>query len=270
MAVVTAETARQLELNFFSRFDQTVQRLRRVRSPVVGRWVRIPDWNTVHCEEPGLLPSLGRAAVVPYGQRSQSAPKNLTSIYHVDAKSGQGGSFALGALSWCPLGPDSEGSAVFRSVTLEELTRILERAAARGQSRSSLYVLAFASSAGFEPAAQGAIAGSPSTRAYSSPHLAPCLVNLSSNALTFNPSDRRVTPFLDLFAGELKEEAIQRVARYVRQALLIRQSQSLSEVAAATNAPAQVVQRAFTLLEAEGPYIVERLKGLGRVISRRL
>jgi hypothetical protein len=270
METVSAHTAHHLVLNFLSRFDQGVQQLRRVRSPVVGRWVRVPDWEAIHCEEPDLLPPLGRSAVVPYGQRSQSAPKDLTSIYHLDAKPGQGGSFALGALGWCPPGPDAQGSALIRSVNLEELTRILERAAASGQSRSSLYILAIASPAGFDPAAAAAIAGSQSTRAFHSPYLAPCLVDLSSNSLIRNAADQRIDPFLDLFACELEEEAVQRVAQHVRQALLTRQSQSEAEVVSATRAPLRVVRRAFALLEAEGPYIVERLRGLGQVISRRM
>jgi hypothetical protein len=95
-------------------------------------------------------------------------------------------------------------------------------------------------------------------------------VDLSSNALTRNPADQRIAPFLDLFAGELEEEAGQRVAQHVRQALLTRQSQSEAEVVSATKAPLLVVHRAFALLEAEGPYIIERLKGLGQVISRRM
>lgn len=270
MAVVTAETARQLELTFFSRFDQAVQRLQRVRSPVDGRWVRVPDWTAIQREEPGLLPPLGRAAVVPYGAGSPLSARNLTSVYHVNAKPSHGGSFALGALCVCPVEPDPGGSAGVRPVTVKELTPILERAADSGRSGGALYVLAIASPAGFELAAQEAITATPSTRSFHSPLLAPCLVDLSSNALTYNPADRRITRFLDLFAGELEEEAIQRVAQYVRQALLTRQSQSVAEVAAATKAPLPAVHQAFTLLEAEGPYVVQRLKGLGPVISRRL
>jgi hypothetical protein len=272
MAVVTAETARQLELTFFSRFDQAVRRLQRVRSPVDGRWVRVPDWTAIHREDPPLLPPRGRAAVVPYGTPIGVgvSPQNLTSVYHVNAKAGHGGSFALGALCFWPAATDPAESVPVRPATVKELTAILERAADTGQSGGALYVLAIAAPAGFDPAAVEAIAGSPSTRSFHSPHLAPCLVDLSSNTLTYNPADRRITQFLDLFAGELEEEAIRRVAQYIRQALLTRQSQSEAEVAAATKAPLQVVQRAFALLEAEGPYIVEQLRGLGRVISRRL
>jgi hypothetical protein len=272
MAVVTSETARQLELNFFSRFDQAVRRLQRVRSPVDGRWVRVPDWTAIHREEPALLPPLGRAAVVRYGAPIGIgvSARNLTSVYYVNAKPGHGGSFALGALCFWPVATDPDESVHVRPVTMKELTPILERAADTGQSCGALFVLAIASPAGFDPAAHEAITGSPSMRAYSSPHLAPCLVDLSNNALTFNPADGRITQFLDLFAGELEEEAIQRVTEYVRQALLTRQSQSEAEVVSATKAPVPVVQRAFALLEAEGPYLVEQLKGLGRVISRRL
>lgn len=272
MSVVTAETARQLELTFFSRFDQAVRRLQRVRSPVDGRWVRVPDWTAVHREEPALLPPRGRAAVVRYGAPIGIgvSARNLTSLYYVNAKPGHGGPFALGALCCWPVATDPDESVLVRPATVKELTPILERAADTGQSVGALYVLAIASPAGFNPAAAAAIAGSPSTRAFSSPHLAPCLVDLSSNTLTFDPADPRVSQFLDIFSGELEEEAVRRVAQYIRQALLTRQSQSIAEVAAATKAPSQVVQRAFALLEAEGPYLVEQLKGLGRVISRRL
>jgi hypothetical protein len=168
------------------------------------------------------------------------------------------------------LGSDSEGSAGVRPVTVAELIPILERAAASAQSRSSLYILAIASPAGFDPASEEFMGGSPSTRAFHSLHLAPCLVDLSNSALTCNPADQRITPFLDLFAGELEEEAVQRVAQHVRQALLARQSQSEAEVVSATKASLPVVQGAFALLEAEGPYVIERMRGLGRVISRRM
>jgi hypothetical protein len=191
-------------------------------------------------------------------------------VYYVNAKPGHGGCFALGALCLWPVATDPDEGVQVQPVTVKELTPILERAADTSQSTGSLYVLAIAAPAGFDQTAREAIAGSPPTRPFSSPHLAPCLVDLASNTFTFNPDDRRITQFLDLFAGELEEEAIRRVAQHVRQALLTRQSQSVDEVAAATRASLPVVERAFALVEAEGPYVVQRLKGLGQVISRRL
>lgn len=268
--MVTLDTARQLAASFVSRFDEAVRRLQRVRSPVDGRWVRVPDWTVVHREEPGLLPPLGRAAVIGYGEPSPLSPPNLTSLYHVDAKPGRGGSFALGALCFCPTESDHQGSIRIRPVTSKELNPILERAADAGRSSGALYVLAIASPTGFDPAALEVVTGAQATRGFHSTHLAPCLVDLSSNSLAYNLADGRIAPLQDLFAGELPEETVQRVAQQVRQALLTRQSQSVAEVAAATRAPLPAVQQAFAQLEAEGPYVVQRLKGLGQVISRRL
>lgn len=270
MEAVTAEKARQLELTFLGRFDQCFGRRQGFSSPVDGRWVSLAECNVFHSEDPSLLPSSVAGAVVRYGERRKILPRNSASFYLVSVKPESASPFAVGALCYSHITAYAEQGVDMVPASLGELTGILERAVELGRGRDTVYLLGIASPVGWAPAAEEAIAGSPSTRGFSSPHLAVCLVDLSSNALTFNPGDLRITNFLGLFSGELEEEAIRRVAHYIRQALLTRQSQSVAEVAEATKAASQVVHRVFALLEAEGPYVVERLKGLGQVISRRL
>lgn len=267
MGEVTAEKARQQEITFLGRFDQAVRRLDRVRSPVDGRWIRVPDWTAIHRDEPGLLPIAGAAAVVKYGGSARVFPHNLTSVYDVGAK---GSSFALVAAFYSHMAAFGENGIDNRPVSDKECAGILEEAVGIAKVRGVFHVLGLASPTGFAPSVEEAVTGSTGARSFSSDSLAICLVDLSRAFLIYNRADSRIADFVGLFSGETEPEAVVRAADHIRSALLLRESLTVHEVAAATGVTEQLVLQVFKRLETEGEFLVDELKGRGRIISKRI
>jgi hypothetical protein len=264
---ITAEKAHQLEMTFTGRFDQAFGRLTRIWAPVDSRWVDRSRVNIYHSQDASLLPRQA-ATVARYGAPRRVLPRNSASVYHVSAKSGASGAFAVGALCYSHIAAYSQHGVDTAPISLGELTAILERGVELGRSRNILYILGIASPTGWEPVAEEAIAGSPTTRGFIDPHLAVCLVDPSSNALAFNPGDPRITHFLDLFIGELEEEAVLRVVEHVCRELLFHDSLSSTEVIKATGVPFQVVHQAFTRLAAGGAPVIVQTQESGLVLRR--
>lgn len=267
---MTAEQATQRAQNFLSRFRLMTEGMREVISPVTGRAVRAPDWPQARSDEPSLLPRQAAPTVVRYGQRASSAPKNEAILYQVEAGRGGRESFVIAALAFAHIAAYARDGADAAPLSPADYAGITEAIEATASSRGAFVVVGVASCTRFEPAVEETVAGSASTRPLAAPNYAACLVDLSSGKLVHNPNDRRILPFLPLYRGELPEEAIERVITFVRGALLLRASQSLAEVMAATGASEPEAREAFRRLGTEPGYTVGTLKDVGLVISRRV
>jgi hypothetical protein len=129
-----------------------------------------------------------------------------------------------------------------------------------------LLVMGLASLTGWDSAATGLIDDADG-RAFSSPHIAPLLIDLTNRHITANPMDDRLESFQEIFRLELREETLFRVQAYVEEQLQDRVSQSIQEVAEASRSQYDVVAEVFRRLEATGDYRVDRFRDVGMVVS---
>ncbi len=271
-AVVTAEEAAQWGLQFIAGFDLAMRDRTSVQSPIDGSSHSITDWNSVHHEEPALLPSFRHgSAVLRSGGASGALPKNLSSCYHFRLKEQYPGSssFAIMALALIHVESYQATGADSDPATLVELTRFLEAASDLAKREEAVYIAGLASPTGWDPKAIQTVSGDQGKKGFSSLYLSFCLIDLRSMSLFFNPGDVRLRPYLDAFRGFRREDLIKDIQRQIQDALLTREGQSVKEVSRATGQPEELVNKAFEMLQRTGLYEVRRLPRAGLVISKK-
>jgi hypothetical protein len=151
-----------------------------------------------------------------------------------------------------------------------ELIQLLEETTEAAKAADRFYVLGISSPTGWSSDAEAVILGDSNNRSFSSMYIALCLADPVDDSLMFNPLDRRLRPFVELFRGELNVEGVSRVQDFVLKMLTNRESQSAHEVAEATEMDLSMVGEAFAHLEAGGGFILDELDEIGLVISRRI
>lgn len=266
---ITPDRARQRELTFISRFDQSVRKLTGVDSPWDRGWTPVRDWASLCCEEPGLLPR-GAATIVKYGRGRRVLPRNATSFYYLGATGSKKKPFALAASSFSRVEAYQNQGFDTARAGRETLLEILENAVDLTVNRGTRLVLGVASPTGWDAEAEEAVVGSVTERGFSHADIVLVLVDLDRNSFKFNPADSRAGRVLDLFIGELEEETLARVTEAVRHELFLRDSLTLTDAVKAAGETEHLVLKCFSRLQSEGGYTVDWIKGLGSVISKKL
>jgi hypothetical protein len=254
---------------FLDRFDALVQQQPAIRSPWDGVEVRVRDWPSCRREEPALLPpSQGGSPVVPFGRPALSLPTPRAVVYSIHPPKGH--PFALAALFFCRTAAYAAQGFDPSPATLEGLLRLLERAVAFLSLRRLFLVLGLASPTGWDQEAEAVVTGSEGALPYTHPRLALCLVDGFRNRLIHNPLDPRLRPYLSLFAGETEGEQVERVRRFIREAMADRLGVTAREVREALRVDEDTVRLAFSLLASEGLGEPERREGTGLVFLKRI
>ena len=78
--------------------------------------------------------------------------------------------------------------------------------------------------------------------------------------------DERLTPFVNFFTPVLAGEEIERIVHYIEEALLLRESLSLEDVAQTAAATEEHARKAFERLARTGKYEVQDIERVGMVI----
>ncbi len=267
--LVTAAEAREKELNFIGSFDNRVQQLREVISPVDGQRLHIKSWQDVH-EEYSEEDSVTVSYRDPAGITGRPAvlPRNLTSVYSLfnDRKAKQSG-FAVEATVFSHTRAYGEDGFDTKPASHAELIWLLEQTISSAKNHGALHIVGIASPTGWTPEARESIAGERMARGFSSKYIAPCLIDLANNSLTVNSSDNRIKQFISVFLSYLDEEIIGQVMDFVEDKLLSHDSQTLKEVVDATRTDTRLVREAFIRLKQKG-YTLSQLDDLGLTILR--
>lgn len=271
--LVTAAEARQKELDFIGRFDQKIQRFREITSPVDGTRFRIDSWKDIHEENSDMeftgTPNMSKEDIT---SPSVVFPRNLRSTYSIlrarKTKHG-GGGFVIEATIFSHIRACKEDGFDVVPASHAELVWLLERSIYSAKHYSALFVVGFASPTGWASEACDAISGEQTGRGFSSLYISPCLIDLRKDTVIANPLDKRLRLFIDVFRGDLDEEVIKRVMDFVESEFVSRESQTLREVAEATDADASLVREAFARLAQKGDYILSHLDKLGLTILRQ-
>ena len=261
--LVAAEEARGLEISFLERFDWKMHDLTGLVSPVDGAYYSISQLELTH---QAVSPLTSRQQV-----SNQILPANAGSFYLVrpGAKAHKDeAKFTVGAQYCCRLGAYAEDGFDTKPLGNAELTTFLEENIQRAKNDESLYVVGLASPTGWDKDVEEVVIGNDRLRGFSSLYLCLCLVDLAADRMFFNPADKRLSSLVELFKGELRDEALARVIGFIRDQMKVRESQTVQEVVEATGADRSLVLEAFTALQSHGDYIVTWIEGLGSTLSK--
>jgi hypothetical protein len=263
---VTAEEARTLELSFIERFRGKLGEMSHLPSPVDGRDVALGSPPRLDQEQDELTEvqqqeAQRRGLMGPF-------PHNLTLSHQLVGPKGSRGGVALLASFTSRLALYLSQGFDTAPINRSGLLDVLERWTAKAQETHALYIMGLASPTGWEPPAAQLIAGTDAAP-FSSPHLAPLLIDCKSNQVIANPIDGRLDFYRDFYRFELLGEGRARIQLYIREQLQQRVSQSVQEVAEATDSANDLVLEAFQSLEATGAYKLDRISGVGLVITQR-
>lgn len=271
--LVTAEEARERELNFVSRFDQKIRELKRIVNPTDGSIQVVRSWDDIHREEAefdSMAPSL---LGVPHQIAEVKAfPRNISSSYHLGRQrnSNQGSSiFVIKATCVSRVREHLQNGFDTRPLSHPELVWLLEHGIERARASDAPHILGIGSPTGWDDQAQQTICGNGDQRVFSSLYIAVCLVDLNANRVFYNPVDNRIKPFIGLYRGDLDGEAVNRVKDFLQSKLVERASQGIAEAMEATGQRRDIVVEAFSQLGAEEGYSVIRVDG-HVVISREV
>jgi excisionase family DNA binding protein len=271
--LVTAEEARERELNFINRFDQKIRQSKHITSPINGTLQIVDSWDDIHEEEvesditpPSLLKIPDHVAT------AKTFPRNMSSSYHFGRRGNSGktnSAFVVKATCISHLHEYFQNGFDTRPLNHAELIWLLEQEIEKAKANHSLYIVGIGSPTGFDTQAQQTICGEADQRVFSSLYVAVCLVDLNANRLFCNPMDSRIKPFIDLYQGDLNGEAVSRVKNFLRNKLAERASQSIAEVVEATGEHTDVVAQAFAELGKEEGYSVAKTTDKGEVVILR-
>jgi excisionase family DNA binding protein len=263
--LVTAVEARRRETAFLARFEDKVRALTAVRHPLSGQThrVRSRDVHRSESDESETLADLLHVGYLETEVRSR-LPLNAGLRFAL----GEPPALVLEARVVSNLAAHAGDGFDTQPLRLEDAMARLDDAVTRAEATGVVTVLGLAATTGWTAAATDYV--SDGTRGDTFHHrlMLSCLIDLVDGRLAYNRLDARIQLFLDLFTPLLPDEEAVRVAGYIEQALVVRDSLSLDEVMQAAAASRDNVRRAFERLTATRRFVVYALAGEGDVISR--
>ncbi len=274
--LVTTEEARKRELVFLHRFNQKIRENSFFISPIDGGRYQVGSWDDIHTEGTELDQStLASLRLLQPDLEPQLLPQNLSSVYMWPPPNGHSrrarNQFMIAAFVLSDL-PEMAINGFSTSPTnRSRLLKIVEEKTSAAKAAEAFYVLGLASTTGWSREAVEMMEGGPKSHSFSSLYVAVCLIDLETNSLFYNAIDKRLRPYISLYRGELDEEAVLRVADWVRQELFSgKTSLSVAEAAAGTGVEQAFIKEAFLHLEADGGFIMDNIPGFGLTISRKI
>ncbi|MCD6390811.1 MAG: helix-turn-helix domain-containing protein [Dehalococcoidia bacterium] len=271
--LVTAEEARERELNFIGRFDQKIRGQKKIVNPIDGIPQVVNSWEAIHQEETEfdfITPS--SAEILDKDAEGKIFPRNISSTYHFGKQSSSKGSncsIVIRASCISHVHEHLQNDFDTRPLSYAELVWLLEQNIEEAKADNSLYILGIGSPTGFDAQAKQAICGGGSGRVFSSLYVAVCLADLNANELFHNPADSRVKPFVELYRGDLDGEAVEKVKDFLRNKLVERASQTITEVMEGTGQSRDVVMEALAQLSQEEGYSIVNTDNKGEVVILR-
>lgn len=253
--VVTATTARMLELDYLGRFD-----------------ISMAEAETVHTRDGEFDVPEGywegrserrseRASVVALldGGDPEEYPTNALSRYEITSGRYLGLASTTETTIEARVLADIEAFATngfdASPATLDDLLGVVNEAVYAAEDGEFEYVLALASPTGWSERVREQVADDDLARSRYSKRVSLCLVDLQDGALVYDDSDPVIRENADLFAPPVDDERVRECTDLVRREYVdavAHESVLLADVVDDHGFDAPVVKRAFTHLEDEG------------------
>lgn len=271
--LVSAIEARRRELNFHHRFTRKLHALTNLPHPTDGVPINIQNLDSGHTtsdEKEQLTQFLGQgpttATLSPSVETVAHFPVNLRNGYYITGDRKRPSLSIIGqTVSRLPIFARDTFDTI--PLTGQELFTLLIKEAAAAEAANQTIVLGLAATTGWHEDARNLLLGVARGEAWAHPLLLPCLIDLETRALHYNPTNAVMPFFANLFALPLPEEEVMAVEQYVEATLRQQSSLADSEVCTALGVSTGAVLTAFQRLVAGGHYFIEDVDGIGRVIA---
>lgn len=268
---ITAEHARQAELNYLSRFDRKVREQATFRLPQSDKTVRPKDWDAVNTRRDQI--EQVKQWIRPFDLEEvdlTQMPVNASSTYAIAEAAGKQPGLHLTAQCYAHLETLLRRGVDFEPVELAELLDLLQAAMQNAEQANVYLVCAYASPTGWSAAARDYIGGKERSKIFSHRLVMPILVDLAEDRVYRDPLDTRLADFEYLFSPRLRQEQIEDARAYLERALVEeRRSLAAKDVAQTLTLPVEVVVEAFTRLAKDERFKIIEMPGIGPVAALR-
>jgi len=255
-AVITADESGLAEETFLRTFAQRLEHVDALPDPLSGLTIRLRDARVKH-------------EIEPTQRAAKPLPRNRISRFTLRA-GGWGKPKACLVVEGRFLArPDAIARAGYddEAVGEAELTRLLNDLAEPAQRSECFRVVWVGSPTGWTEAAAALVTDRAGAKGFHDRRVAVALCDLHSDRVILDESDERLRPFWPLLAPRRFAEQVARCVAGVRDALVERDSLSLSDAARRLAADDSWVRAAFSELKATGEFVTEELPEIGLVIS---
>lgn len=268
---ITAEQARQAELNYLSRFDRKVRAQTAVHAPGITKPIRVNDWDTRqrtrdHMEQIRQWANQFELADFDLEQM----PRNTSSLYVITEATGKQPGLYLAAHCFAHLDTLLRRGVDFAPVELAELLELLQTCVQHAEKANVHLVCAHAAPTGWSAEAIAYINGTERGKIFSHRLVMPILIDLGANKMYRDELDERLENFTDLFSPHLRQEQVEAARAYTERMLLTEQrSLKAGDIAHALDCREDIVTEAFTRLGKDERFTIVEMPGIGPVAALR-
>lgn len=256
--VVTGPEARLSEETFLRSFNQLLETIEQLPDPLSQRTIPLRQARVKHEVATGFAAGDDLPA-----NRSSRFTLKTGGWGRPSARVILEGRFVSRPETIASRGYDAE------PVGAAELTALLNSLVEEAKKPDCFWVVLLGSPTGWADAARAIIFDARGHRSFRDRRVAVVLSDLHTNEVCFDETDERLRAFWPLFAADKYAEALSTCVDKIRDALLRKNSLSLTDAVRACNADASWVHAAFEQLKRDGTYTTDELSGIGTVISRR-
>lgn len=257
---ITKEDARLCELNFIARFDTKMQAFPlKIYSPIEKRNYEIKSWK--------------EGAHLKFAQGGPpEMPANARSRYSVfERKYGFFGDridkVTIEAASLNHLQEFERYGFDVRRANLADFLGVITRHINSAELGKYLHVLGIASPTGWDDRVKKEIESTDFAHNYVSRYVSICLVDSVTGEAVYNPTDDRISKFVEFYQPRFDREKVTRVKDFIRDRLSLKDYVIYKDILEETNEARALVNKAFYDLTDEGKYRTRHIKDVGMVLE---
>jgi hypothetical protein len=154
-----------------------------------------------------------------------------------------------------------------RSANLADFLNIVNRIIDKAEVGKYLHIVGIASPTGWDEKVQNEVKSTIFAHNYISRFVSFCLIDSVTGEIIFNPSDDRITKYIEYFTPEFNREKSETVRKHIMGRLAVKDYVVLDEVVDETTEPKAIVNKVFYDLQHEGKGKIKYIKGVGLVIQ---
>jgi hypothetical protein len=258
--IIAREDAKLCELNFMARFETKMEALPlTIYSPIDGHNYKIKSWKEgAHIKlAQGVTPEM---------------PANTQSRYAVfEKKYGFFGEridkVIIEAISLNHLEEFDRYGFDARRANVADFLGVITKFINTAELGKYLHVLGIASPTGWDDRVKKEIESSAFAHNYVSRHVSICLIDSVTGDVFYNPTDDRISNFVDFFRPQFDKEKVAKVKNFVRDRLSLKDYVVFNDILEETNEKREIVNKAFYELEAEGKNRMRLIRDVGIVLE---
>jgi hypothetical protein len=257
---ISSQDARLCEMNLLARFDTKMQAYPlNFHSPLERKEFVIRSWSE-------------GAHVSNSEQNSPDSPWNVQDRYVIsEKKHGMFGEkvnkIIIEAITLNHLDEFDKYKFDARSANLADFLNIVNRIIDKAEVGKYLHIVGIASPTGWDEKVQNEVKSTIFAHNYISRFVSFCLIDSVTGEIIFNPSDDRITKYIEYFTPEFNREKSETVRKHIMGRLAVKDYVVLDEVVDETTEPKAIVNKVFYDLQHEGKGKIKYIKGVGLVIQ---